>query len=175
MPCGPGEPLGRPRALPRRTYQSNSVEVQVVGAAAVQAPPVEEGGGTTTEEPIFLRVSVSSEETYVGEPVTVSSTSTRGPGVRLSFAGLPEFQNFWAEELLTPQRPSFQTRTSEASPTAWRSSGDTRSSPCRPGRRKSTLHGQRRGGGPAAAARIHGLALGDDPSTGSSATASRRA
>jgi BatD DUF11 like domain len=98
-----------------KEYRSNTVQVQIVDSSAVT--PQGSPGGEAVEKPVFLRAVVEPSDTYLGAPVTLSLyIYTRAQLTGLSFSSLPDFTNFWAEELLAPQRPSFQETEIESVP-----------------------------------------------------------
>ena len=93
-----------------KTYKSNTVEIQIVDAGTV-APPGAPAPSDKIDssEPIFLKTQIEEKSSYLGAQLTVSLyLYSRVELTGLSFSRIPDFKDFWAEELLVPQRPSFQ-------------------------------------------------------------------
>lgn len=90
-----------------KNYKSNTVEVEVADAGNL-APPQPQQDKSETGDAIFLKAEAVPASPYVGGQVTVSLyLYTRVQVSGLSFSHMPDFNNFWVEELLAPQRPTF--------------------------------------------------------------------
>ena len=90
-----------------RTYKSNTVELDVVTVSALAPQP---NKLAASDRPVFIQAEVDNTQPYLGAPVTLSLyIYHRGQLTNLSSPLKPDFNNFWAEELLTPSRLSFST------------------------------------------------------------------
>lgn len=93
-----------------KTYRSNSVEIQVADAGNTKPPQANAPDTKDQSDLIFLKAVAEPEDPFLGSQVTVSLyLYTRMDLTGLSSPSLPDFNNFWAEELPTSNRPNFQS------------------------------------------------------------------
>lgn len=92
-----------------KIYRSNSAEIQVADARNVKPPQAIAPNAKSESDLIFIKAVAEPENPYLGSQVTLSLyLYTRMDLTGLAPPALPDFKNFWAEELPTSNRPSFQ-------------------------------------------------------------------
>jgi hypothetical protein len=92
----------------KKVYQSNSVTVQVVDSAPIPDPTTGNVGANEART-IFLKAEVSPKQMYLGSQATVTLyLYSRLNVTDLGYAEIPEFSDFWAEELPTSNRVTFK-------------------------------------------------------------------
>lgn len=92
----------------RSTYQSNTETVNVINAKAVAPPTNSSAPSAVQGDPIFIRAEIDTDKPYQGSQATLSLylyTQVRVSSV--NFTSIPDFKNFWVEELHTPNRLTF--------------------------------------------------------------------
>ncbi|GEM_PF-1342647 len=98
-----------------RTYQSNSITIQV---KKPEAPPAQSGIDSDSNVPndrqsdLFVWATVSNPEPFVGQPIEITyELFTRIKVVNFEPERIPEFSGFVVEDVELPERPVVTNRT----------------------------------------------------------------